>query len=270
MIPELPAVAPFQLRNHQLAQVICQVQFSPVLRLGEQEYAAAFQDRVRGRYPGFAREFGMQLLITPDGVSQQPQQQPIYRFTGAEDEVMLVLGTNFVAIEARRYTRIEELEERITEGVSLVGELYEPPQINRVGLRFINEFRFAAGDLPEALVGAFNPSLLGLAAAPELRGSIAESHAATRFSSDIGSLLVQHGLKPEGTTVMPVPGTKPPSTAADPFYLLDVDAFTDQSFRFDVDVVRDRIREFNDRGRAFFAWAVTEDYRRRVLGEEAR
>ena len=268
MIPELPAVPPFRLRNHQLAQVICQVQFSPVLRIAEQEYAASFQDRVRRRYPEFMREVGFGILVTPDGISQQPQQQPTYRFAEAEGDVMLVLGTNFVAIEARSYTDIEDLEERIVEGVHLVGELFTPPQVNRIGLRFINEFRFTADALPGALADAFHPSLLGLASVPELRGAISESHAATRFTAGGNQLLVQHGLRPEGTTVMPMPGSKPPTVAADPFYLLDVDAYTDQPFRFDAGAVGERVRAFNDQGRAFFAWAVQSGYRRRVLGEE--
>jgi uncharacterized protein (TIGR04255 family) len=269
MIADLSAVPPFRLRNHQLAQVICQVRFSPVLRLGEQEHVAAFQDRVRARYPQYLREVGLHLLVTPEGVSQQPQQQPIYRFGEVDGDVMLVLGTDFVAIEARSYTDIDDLEERITEGVRLVGELYAPPQINRVGLRFINEFRFASRDLPDALTEAFNPLLLGFAGVQELRTAVKESHAATRFAADGNDLLVQHGLRPEGTTVLPIPGTAISSSAGDPFYLLDVDAYTDQAFRFDAEAVAERVRAYNDQGRALFAWAVRPEFRRRVLGEEA-
>jgi uncharacterized protein (TIGR04255 family) len=269
MIADLPAVAPFRLQNHQLAQVICQVRFSPVLRLGDLERVADFQDRVRSRYPQFARQIGLNVLVTPSGMAQQPQDQPIYRFGEPDGSVELVLGTDFVAIEARSYTSIEELEERILEGLRLVGELYAPPLVTRVGLRFINEFRFEPDALPEGLGDAFNPMLLGLAGVAELRGAVVESHAATRLQAADNQVVVQHGLKPGGTTVLPSPGTAPLAPPADPFYLFDVDAFSDQAFGFNVDAVAERIRVYNDQGRALFAWAVRSDYRRDVLGEEA-
>jgi uncharacterized protein (TIGR04255 family) len=269
MIADLPAVAPFRLRNHQLAQVICQVRFSPVLRLGDQERIADFQDRIRTRYPQFVRQVGLNLLVTPNGVAQQPQDQPIYRFAEADGSVELVLGTDFVAIEARAYTSIEELEERTLEGLRLVGELYAPPMVTRVGLRFINEFRFQSDTLPEALAEAFHPMLLGLAGVEELRGAVGESHAAARLEGESNQVVVQYGLKPAGTTVLPSPGITPLVPPADPFYLLDVDAFSDQAFAFDIDAVAERVRIYNDQGRALFAWAVRPGYRRDILGEEA-
>ena len=113
----------FTLERHQLAQVICQARFSPVLRLQQQGEVASFQEEVRGRYPVFLPQHAMSVVITPQGVAQQDTGVQNYRFVDPDAGVALALGVDFVGIETRRYVAIEDVIERVREAVAIVERL---------------------------------------------------------------------------------------------------------------------------------------------------
>lgn len=271
MIGELPTAPRFALERHQIAQVICHVRFSPVLRLQRQEEIARFQDEVRDRYPDFASEQAVAFLITPQGVAQQDTGAKNYRFIDRDSGVMLVLSTDFVAIETRDYVAIDDVVTRIKEAVEIVARLYKPATRLRLGLRFTNEFRFDPSDLPSTLQRAFNPLLLGPAGVEELAAAVEQTQSVIRLQITDGTTLqVIHGLNPQGgTTVAPIPCSPPVSIKQEPFYLLDFDAFSEQPVPLDSDAVAEQVLVFNDQIRTLFAWATTAEYRRDVLGERA-
>jgi uncharacterized protein (TIGR04255 family) len=271
VIGDLPTAPRFTLEHHQIAQVICHVRFSPVLRLQRQEEIARFQDEVRDRYPDFASEQAVAFLITPQGVAQQDTGTKNYRFIDRESGVMLVLSTDFVAIETRDYVEIQDVAARIKDAVDIVARLYEPATRLRLGLRFTNEFRFEAADLPSSVQRAFNPLLLGPAGVPELASVVEQTQSVIRLQTPDGtSLQVIHGLNTQGgTTVAPIPGTVPPPVRQEPFYLLDFDAFSEKPLPLNSDAVAEQVLLFNDQIRTLFAWATTLEYRRNVLGERA-
>src|ERR1039458_2183983 len=229
VIGELETVPRFVLERHQIAQVICQVRFSPVLRLQQQTEVVPFQEEIRDRYPGFSAERAVGFLITPQGVVQQDTGAQNYRFIDQEHGVMLVLGTDFVAIETRSYVEIEDIVTRMTEAVELTARLYQPPQRSRVGLRFTNEFRFESTDLSSRVRAAFTPAILGPAGTDELASATEGTQSVLRLRSSAGNLLqVLHGLNPQGgTTVPPIAAWPVPSIPQEPFYLLDLDAYSE-------------------------------------------
>ena len=271
MIGELPTAPRFTLEHHQIAQVICHVRFSPVLRLQRQEEISRFQDEVRDRYPDFASEQAIAFLITPQGVAQQETGAKNYRFIDRESGVMLVLSTDFVAIETREYVEIHDVAARIKDALEIVVRLYEPATRLRLGLRFTNEFRFEAADLPARVRGAFNPLLLGLAGLEELASVVAQTQSVVRMqTAEATSLQMIHGLNTQGgTTVAPIPGAAPSPGGQEPFYLLDFDAFSETSVPLNREAVAEQVLVFNDQIRTLFAWATTAEYRRDVLGERA-
>lgn len=269
MIANLPAAPRFTLERHQLAQVICQVRFSPVLRLNQQEEVAPFQEEVRARYPGFVLEPAVALMITPQGVVQQDSGSKNYRFADVEAGVVLVLGVDFVAIETRDYVAIEDVIERIRDAVSLVQRFYSPAQRTRLGLRFTNELRFEAADVQTQVREALNPQLLGPLGDPDLAAAVETTQSVIHLRTEAGNMLqVIHGLNPQGgTTVLPMPGTTPARVPQEPFYLLDFDAYASDPVALSADAVAEQAMVFNDQIRTLFAWSTTPEYRTNILGQ---
>jgi uncharacterized protein (TIGR04255 family) len=271
MIGDLPTAPKFTLEHHQIAQVICHVRFSPILRLQRQEEVARFQDEVRGRYPDFASEQARGFLITPQGVAQQDTGTKNYRFIDRESGIMLVLGTDFVAVETREYAAIEDVVSRVQEAVDTVARLYTPAMRLRLGLRFTNEFRFESNGLATQVGNAFNPLLLGPLGAPELAAIVEHTQSVLRFRTREGTVLqVIHGLNTQGgTTVPPIPGTPLSRVTQEPFYLLDFDAFSEDAMPLSGEAVAEQALAFNDQIRTLFSWATAPEYRQTVLGERA-
>jgi uncharacterized protein (TIGR04255 family) len=269
MIGNLPAAPRFTLERHQLAQVISQVRFSPILRLQQQEEVAAFQEEVRGRYPGFLQEPAMGVVITPHGVVQQDTGAKNYRFVDPETGVVLVLGVDFVAIETRQYVAIEDVVERIRDAVAIVERLYRPALRMRLGLRFTNELRFESADLRTQVRHALNPQLLGPLGDDDVAAAVETTQSVVHVRTEQGNgLQVIHGLNPQGgTTVLPMSGTPIPRISQEPFYLLDFDAYSDEIVPLSAEVVADQVMVFNEQIRTLFTWSTSPEYRRDVLGQ---
>lgn len=266
-IANIPLAPRFQLTNHQLAHVLCQIRFSTVLRINQDDAVIAFQEAIRQTYPRYAKQQAMAMLITPQGVQQQPAPAAQHRFDDSDGIFTVVLTPDFVALETSRYTDIDDFVERIVALASAVQEHYAPAEIERVGLRFINELRFA-GDPREQMREAISPALLGAAGSDELVSAVTGAQQVLELTGDDSRMLVRHGLFPQGTTVDPLGQAQTPSPQhAQPFYLMDIDAFVEHNVRYSVDGIEATVREFNDDIRSLFAWGVREEYRRDTLGQ---
>ncbi len=184
---------------------------------------------------------------------------------------MLVLGTDFVAVETRDYVAIEDVIGRIKKAVELVAALFAPAMRMRLGLRFTNEFRFDSSGLADHVRGAFNPLLLGPLGVGELASTVESTQSVIRLHSNDGTILqVIHGLNTQGgTTVPPIPGATLPRVPQEPFYLLDFDAFSEEVVPLSGAAVAEQTLAFNDQIRTLFAWATNTACRRTVLGEKA-
>lgn len=268
----LPIVERFQLSQHSISQVLCQVQFSPVLALREEEPAIPFQERIRREYPRYSRTNAVQLIFGPQGIVPVPQETgpSLHRFEST-DGYAATLGPDFIALETRTYEQFEDVADRLTALLSVVSELYEPPEISRVGLRFVNEIRLPSDPDRYALPEIFRAELLGALAVDELRSAAERSEQVLQLvGRESGNrMAVRHGLFPDGGSTVTSPMDPPHATTlTDPFYLLDLDAFRAEALPFDVDATRERVLLFNDYIRTFFAWAVHERFRRESLGQE--
>lgn len=259
----------FRLRQDQLAQVFCQVRFSTILRLQERDSVIPFQEAIRERYPLYSEQQAINLLVTPGGMTQQPGQGVQYRFTSTDRNHSVFLATDFLALESRSYQDIDDFTARLMPLIESVCSEYEPGAMTRLGLRFINEIRLASTDPAATMIQAMAPQLLGAAGEPRLAGVLQSAQQLLHLSADSDTMVVRHGLHREGgTTVDPPPGGPAPEPPSQPFYLLDLDAFREETVPFTTDGVETRVREFNEQIRSFFAWAVNEEYRRGVMGQE--
>lgn len=267
-IANIPLAPRFQLQNHQLAQVLCQIRFSTVLRINQDDAVIAFQEAIRQTYPRYAKQQAMGVLVTPQGIQHQQAAAAQHRFDDSEGIFTAVLAPDFVALETSQYADIDDFVSRVETLATAVQEHYAPAEMQRVGLRFINELRLTDPDPKAEMREAISPALLGPVGAEELVGGVGAAQQVLELRGDTSRMLVRHGLDLQGgTTVVPLGETQPDPRQAFPFYLMDIDAFAEQPVRYSVDGIEATLREFNDDVRSLFAWGVREDYRRIKLGQ---
>lgn len=263
----LPEAPPFRLERHQLAQVLCQVRFSPVLLIRKDEAVVGFQERIRGDYPRYQRQETAGVVITPQGLAAQGEPVVHHRFEDVDGRYTVILTTEFVALETSDYVDVGDFAPRIARLVAAVGEEFRPAEVQRIGLRFINELRFGGKDYRAAMRRACSTAFLGPLGSEELIDAVDGSFQVIELAGADTRMLIRHGLQRAGTTVDPALPRPRAVDLQQPFYLIDLDVFSEQAVPFEPDAVEPRVRQFNDDIRTFFAWAVTEQFRRSVLGQ---
>jgi len=128
-----------RLQRAPLAEVICQVRFPPILRIAS-EQPAAFQERVRERFPQLAVEQGVVVHMEPLG-TMPPSAKPeprIFRFKSPDGNTGVSLQLNFYALSTISYTHWRDFLELLRLVNQAACEVYDIPYAVRVGLRYIN------------------------------------------------------------------------------------------------------------------------------------
>ncbi len=264
----IPLAPRFILERDQLAQVVCQVRFSPVLRLRQRDAVIPIQEALREEYPRYSEQQGVNIMITPGGVAQQANPDPQYRFQDTTGSFSAVLSHDFVALETRDFPGIDGFATRMVALAAAVVEHYAPAEMTRIGLRFINELRLPSEEPETEMARAISAPVLGPIGTPELLGSVDNIQQVLELSTPENKLLVRHGLQRLGGTTVDVPPTgSPPPHMDQPFYLLDIDAYAEAVLPFSVEGIDGRLRTFNDQSRSLFAWAVNREYRSTTLGQ---
>lgn len=121
----------FIYEKQQLIEVICQLRFPPILSI-ETEVPAAFQDKIRERFPRY--EVREETLPGPNG----PQKQKNHSFISADGGYKLSLSKNFVALSTMRYTCWEDFAAWLDEPLGQFISVYKPAYFERIGLRYLN------------------------------------------------------------------------------------------------------------------------------------
>jgi uncharacterized protein (TIGR04255 family) len=207
------------LSNPPIVRALLQLRFGPVLSLVGDEYVAAFQERVRRTYPLVSKEQAIQLLLSPDGVTQQ-SGETMWKFANP-DGWTLTLAVGFLTLDTTRYTSRGELVTRFRSAVEALADVVGPTTSwSRFGARFVN--RLEANDY-ERLEEWVAPHALGaraFAAPPDVQlvHSVNECHYATGAGT---GLVVRWGSVPANTSV--IPDIAPTDSAS---WILDSDSFS--------------------------------------------
>ena len=136
--------------KNQLAEVICQLRFPTILRIGAEE-PAEFQEAVRGMFPRYAaRQDQLPPKINGAGtpaVTVEPQR-PVtnYHFVSEDGLWRLNLTNSFLALTSHRYEDWEGFARMMDQPLAHLIRIYQPAFFERVGLRYMNAFsRVALG-----------------------------------------------------------------------------------------------------------------------------
>ncbi len=244
-------IEPFS--NAALELCLVQVRYPALPRFAEAGYLTNLQEALAEEYPLFGTEQAMNIVVTPQGVSQTASGQ-IIRFNDVGRRWSVVLASDAVSLETRHYSSIDEFITRFGEVLRLVAVHLKPRLQLRFGLRYVNEFRYRQGDRYERWRQLLNPELLGVGGRNVLGGTIEQTIGEVRTRRPDGTFLLRHGFL-DGTTVAPL-GMKLPQSG--PFYLLDLDYYFEAPVPFDPRPA-ERMRAYNDYIYRVFRWTIGDD-----------
>lgn len=205
-------VSPFPIsprviyRQNPLEQVICQLRFSPILRI-ETELPAAFQELIRDDYPDMKDRTNDLLGLPPNTPAviatllrsaPSKQAQTAYDFISADGRWTIGLTREFLSLSTTEYRRWEDFKEHLVGPMAaLVGE-YKPKWFSRIGLRYqdvITRSKLGLGDQPwSALI---KPHMAGiLAAQSSLNATVTETFTVANidFGENRGQVSLRYGL----------------------------------------------------------------------------
>lgn len=252
----LPQVPVTVFERPPLILTLCQVRFTEVLRVADQVAVAKFQEAIQGDFPIPVPADEMELQVQVGGTNARFQQDRLWAFTDTEDVWRLVLTQTFLSLETRSYDNFDDFLGRLRKALIAFTNHFSPALVTRIGLRYINEIRGNGVDWSDII----NAHLLSPLAVEELRDSIQRvvQEIVLQFPANRG-ITVRHGLFPGGTTVQPRP--EEAFLGANPFYLLDFDAFSTRSLqKMDIDAICAQAGEFNQAIHALFRWSITSEY----------
>jgi uncharacterized protein (TIGR04255 family) len=241
-------------QNNPLIEVVCQVRFPPVLQIAAEE-PAAFQEKVRAKYPLYRRDEATQIpadfrhIVAQLRISSLSDQL-IHVFLSEDQKRFISLGRESLALTDRRYSRWEEFRDEMAAALTALSELYTPPFYTRIGLRYrdvVDRKKLGLNGQPwdtllcKPLVG--------------LLGESAVSDRIANFSSDVlvkldevkaGFIRMRHSLvsDQEGKTEG---------------FLFDADFFTQE--RSEPKDVGPTLDIFNRIAGNYFRWAITPKLR---------
>ena len=115
--------------NNPIVETIIQIRFPKILSLNSED-PIKFQEAIKEQYPIYRLSIERQQEISiesPDSPPSIIQKTP-------------VKNHNFISISTVRYVRWETMLDKFSDPLKRFLEIYNPPFVNRIGLRYIDAF----------------------------------------------------------------------------------------------------------------------------------
>ena len=241
--------------KNPLKEVICQLRFPVILRIGVED-PASFQEKIRESFPIFSEKTIPPLLQNHQ--LPKPLAELVGEFSGlpglhrgrefkfkSEDAVWeTTLTREFLALTTTRYIRWEEFRSKLEISLAALLEEYSPSFFSRIGLRYRNlicpeelglNSQSWSALLRKEIVGVLDTDL----------GNDLEQTAhdiVIRLGSG-GRARIQHGLQVE-------------SDRDKDCYVIDADYYSEE--RTEEKNVLQRLDSFNGISGSFFRWCIDE------------
>jgi uncharacterized protein (TIGR04255 family) len=246
-----------------LEEVICQLRFPPILKI-ESESPAAFQERLRAKYPFYKNLSSIPVFqgFSPSVIEQFGKNFPTlpnqnHEFMSADRLWALTLTRDFLTLTCKRYEQWAGFRDRLCEALKLLLELYSPNFFVRLGLRYRNLIRRSklglhGTDWSELL----EPWILGAYSSPDIKHDIEMNslQMVIRLPEHGGKVLVSCGVVKTG----------PPEEEC---YLIDGDFFIGPPMEQSTEPGHavERLDFLNTQSHLFFRWCIRESLRRALL-----
>lgn len=135
---DLPDFERVIYEKNPLIEVVCQLRFPPILKIGSQE-PADFQDRVRVEYPLFEsseQQIPVEITKLVGQFGLPFKSETAYSFKSADQKWNITLAKDSIALTTNSYERYEKFKERLQKVLEVFEELYKPSFYTRIGFRY--------------------------------------------------------------------------------------------------------------------------------------
>ncbi len=128
-------------KKNQISDVICQLRFPQILKIGT-EIPAAFQDAIRDEFPQYSKlqQAPAPKLSGAPGNMRLENAPPTvnHQFTSADGKWRVNLTSGFVSLTTNAYTCWEHFAQKLDQPLAAFIKLYQPAYFERIGLRYLN------------------------------------------------------------------------------------------------------------------------------------
>lgn len=242
-----------------LVRVIAQIRFPPILTILHPDKVATFQEELRDIYPNLNKEQAYQVNLDAD---QAPQVSGdlIWRLSeGGQSPCWRVsLSTSFVALETTDYKNRKDFHERLRRVVSSLEKTFNPTEVNRLGIRYIDQLK---GDAVSRIHDLIKPEVLGILrpmSASPMTISRATENVFTQaiFQAKEGFITGRWGNIAPNTTY--APNLLEP--IQEPSWVLDLDMFTQDTQPFKCTKLINIGKSFSARIYSVFREMITDEF----------
>ena len=254
-----PPPAEVPLDNAPLVRVIAQVRYPLIASVENRSFIGPFQEAIRNDYPVLRPDESRSVVLGLKG-AVTTRSDVSWRFSDATQTWRVTLAPGFLALETWQYTSRADFLNRFRRVLTELHEHVTPRMIDRLGVRYIDRI---LGDNLRALPQLVRPEVAGILATPLAENAHQMvSQTLFRLPEGDGQLMARWGRLPARSTVDPA-AVDP---VDEPSWILDIDAFLEETSAFDVEMIGSRARALAERIYSFFRWVVTDEFHRRYGG----
>ena len=244
-----------------LARVLAQVRFPQILAIRNPDKVAVFQEALRDAYPNLTEDRVQRF----DFAAEQPanvRDVVIWRLTDGEQNQhwRVSLGVDFVSLETSAYESRHDFLDRLRAVTGAVEDAFNPSEVKRLGLRYIDRL---TGDAVERIADLVNPEVLGVMQPSKgvptpIGDAIVHLMTEAELLADEGRIQARWGKLPPDATYDPN-ALEPVSEWS---WILDLDMFTREPLPFARDEIHQKSNSFAERLYTVFREMVTEEFLR--------
>lgn len=250
------SAAEVHLAHAPLTKTLAQIRFPSAPALGMKSGQLELSQALRSEYPVAREQAGIELILGPQGVTQQQSSNKIYQLKSKDGAWQVSYSDGFVALETGRYDSRQDFCERLLRVLNAVNAVAEPVLVDRTGIRYINQIK---GESLKSIGSLLEPAALGgwLLGQKTAQGNLAHTVSESLFSHEGKNLLIRSGKIPARVSTEPTVPVMDEET-----WLLDLDSYSESSGDFDTpDIVR-QVHTLADVAYSAFRSLVTDRFLR--------
>lgn len=245
---DLKPIKEVRLQRSPLREVIFQVRFLPILKIGA-DTPVLFQDAVRPIFPHYSVERAINLDIPIALGGERAEFGPqVHKFFSRDRQSLISLSTDFLAMSTLSYSSWAEFKQLIALGLEALLGTYTNIDATRTGLRYVNaiEARTYGYQTWNQMLDVFSPELV----APINSSTVGEASRGFALQielagADDSTLMLNLGLNQERTAVV-----------------LDLDNFEEYKEAIlleEAETMLHKLEAFHDQVYRVFRWAVRDE-----------
>jgi uncharacterized protein (TIGR04255 family) len=236
-----------------LKQVIAQVRYPVLPRFGEPGFVAPFIESLRGDFPRVSREVQRNIMFSSsDAGVRIGADETLWRLGSTEGNCAAVVGEGAITLEISQHQSVEHLLRHFQVLLDALVTKLDISSRERLGLRYINEFRHPGATLAH-WSRLLSPELLGVAGTDLFDGDVDRMTQEIRVRREDGILAIRHGLVDGALITQP---EKAGDESLERTYLLDLDYYDPRQKPLDIGDTVAQLKRYGDFMYRVFRWTL--------------